>query len=248
MQETIKQTKDFSLFKIVDCNRELVEAHVRKLIESISSNNLLSIHPILVDKEGNIIDGQHRYEAAKRLQVPIFYRNVDLSYEDIPSLQVAKTWNYDDFLRHYANRGLEEYIKLQEYLKENQITLRFYLEHFGHRNKNSIELKKGFKKGSYKFKEIGGSILNAKDNYLKFVQRFTTLRGNRKSSFLQSSVWWRAGSKFFCHAEVDIEKFIERLNHKIQIVTPVSRVDNALAILLEIWNFRNQKRLRFEDL
>ena len=61
---SLEKTKNYEIFKIMDCNRELSAANLQKLIGSIKSRNLLEFRPIIVNSKMEIIDGQHRLAAA----------------------------------------------------------------------------------------------------------------------------------------------------------------------------------------
>lgn len=65
------QTNDYSLFKTLKGNRSINQAHLYRLTKSIKEKYLLS--PIVVNEHFEIIDGQHRFNAAKANNLPINY-------------------------------------------------------------------------------------------------------------------------------------------------------------------------------
>src|SRR5690606_774965 len=69
----MNKTTDYSIFGEIESNREVDLRHVRKLMKAIEKRNLLHLNPIIVDEQNRVIEGQHRLEAAKQLQVPIYY-------------------------------------------------------------------------------------------------------------------------------------------------------------------------------
>lgn len=69
----IKYTSNYSRFKHLNGNRNIVEPHLRRLIKSIQENGWLENSPVLVNQKYEIIDGQHRFEACKTLGLPIEY-------------------------------------------------------------------------------------------------------------------------------------------------------------------------------
>src|SRR5690348_12851099 len=73
----IQKTNDYQIFKKMDGNRNLDRFHLRKLSSSIQKDNQLSVHPIIVNKDFYVIDGQHRLEVAKSLGLEIFYVQSD---------------------------------------------------------------------------------------------------------------------------------------------------------------------------
>jgi len=73
---TIKQTKDYSLFKLMPPgeNREKITlSHVEDLKESMKQYGFLISQPIVVDSSFLIKNGQHRFLAAKSLGIPVLY-------------------------------------------------------------------------------------------------------------------------------------------------------------------------------
>ena len=67
----IHSTTDYSQFKYIKGNRELVEAHVKKLSDQISKKDFQI--PIIVNEKMEVCEGQHRLEAYKSLGMPITY-------------------------------------------------------------------------------------------------------------------------------------------------------------------------------
>lgn len=99
----ILKTRDYSIFKSVEFNRNKNKKHIQNVIKIIKKENLLHLHPILVNKDMEVIDGQHRLEAAKELGVEIFYIQSDLSYEHILSSNlIQKNASLNDVIKFYA--------------------------------------------------------------------------------------------------------------------------------------------------
>lgn len=111
----IKETNDYNIFKYIKSNRELNETHVKTLMEEISKHNYLNIRPILVNKKFEVIDGQHRLEAAKRLGVPVFYQVIEGDvYDLMTSLNIQRPWALKNFIHSYAEKGLKPYQRILE--------------------------------------------------------------------------------------------------------------------------------------
>jgi hypothetical protein len=115
---TIHKTTDYGQFKLfIERNRPVLTDRV---YNSVKLNNKLENNPILVTKDLYILDGQHRLDAARRLQVPIYYK-IDPSgnEEDIAIYQKQTPWTMKDYLRYYTsvNSGYEFVGKLCETYK-----------------------------------------------------------------------------------------------------------------------------------
>ncbi len=118
----IQSTKDYDMFKKHENNRDIDSGNLRRIMASIQTQNMLEFRPILVDSKMRIIDGQHRLEAAKKLDVEVFYQiNEESSHEDIALLNSAqKRWYTQDYMNYYASLGKSAYAKLLDYSKKKQ--------------------------------------------------------------------------------------------------------------------------------
>lgn len=109
---------DYTQFKSLDENRSVRESRVKRLMESIEEGEVLN--PIVVNQEMEIIDGQGRFEAKKRLGLPIYYvvdKNADI--EDCRRMNAFNTkWTMMDYIRSYARGGNENYQRLLSVAKE----------------------------------------------------------------------------------------------------------------------------------
>jgi hypothetical protein len=121
----IQQTKDYSRFFIREDNREINQAHLKKLIKSIQSKDLMAYNPIIINRGGEIIDGQHRYEAAKKLEKTIYYVVMDNgALQDIILLNNnMRNWTTTDFMMAYIRLGNQNYRQLQQFSKDYNMTI-----------------------------------------------------------------------------------------------------------------------------
>ena len=72
----IHSTGDLSVFKILDGNRNINLGNVDRLVKSIEENGFLQM-PIIVNENYEVIDGQHRLMAAKKINSIIYYHKVN---------------------------------------------------------------------------------------------------------------------------------------------------------------------------
>lgn len=116
----IHSTNDYSIFKTVKGNRKIYPKHVANLMSSILKKNMLAENPILVNESMEIIDGQHRLQAAKGLSIPIYYLILDAGkLAEVQQLNsYTRTWMTQDYLDSYISTGSPKYIELKEFLNE----------------------------------------------------------------------------------------------------------------------------------
>jgi hypothetical protein len=167
----INTTRHYNKFKLINFNREINEKHVKKLVKSMQVQYLPI--PILVNKNMEIIDGQHRFTACQQLGLPIYYaimleeKSVDL-IQRINSL--SKAWKLTDYHRAYVIQGQQEYIKLNNLLKKYDISLDFYLAVHG--NDLGRNTRISFKEGKYKV-----TVAN-KQNLALTMQFYNRIKGD----------------------------------------------------------------------
>ena len=116
----IKTTVKYSMFNAQGGNRAVLAKNVEKVEAKILAENLLMYHPILVDADLNVIDGQHRLEVAKR-------NNLELSYiimnntAGLATTQAINTtgkpWTVKDLLQSYCTLGNNDYLRFREIVK-----------------------------------------------------------------------------------------------------------------------------------
>lgn len=120
----IYKTNDLSKFNNYEFNRDIDLGHVRILSNKIKDFTLC---PLICTFDNNkifILDGQHRLEVAKRLNVPIYYRLIDrLESLDIAALQVKRNWNPLNWVKYWACNNNPEYITLLKYYNEYKLSI-----------------------------------------------------------------------------------------------------------------------------
>ena len=111
------QTNHYQRFSYFNSNRNLDENHVKRLMYSIELNGLLE--EITINEKWQIIDGQHRFEALKRLNLPVYAKiKIGASEDDIiPCNIVRRGWTIKNYVNHYASKGIADYIQLQEVME-----------------------------------------------------------------------------------------------------------------------------------
>lgn len=105
-------TIDYNIFKEISSNREVDPRHVKRLMVAINRKNLLHVNPIKVNESLQVIDGQHRLEAAKELGVPIYFEVSDMTRQDISTLNSnQKNWTAMDYVNFYTVEKNEPFVK-----------------------------------------------------------------------------------------------------------------------------------------
>jgi ParB-like nuclease domain len=114
-------TKDYKKFKFLNGNRDVNQAHLKKIARSMALNpELLPVRPILVNEDFEIIDGQHRYTAAQELGLPIYYEVAKgLKATDAIDLnRNQRNWTLLDYAKAYKTEGNKNYSLFLEFVEE----------------------------------------------------------------------------------------------------------------------------------
>ena len=116
MQELqVFQSNAYERFTLLHGNRKVNPLHVKRLKQSFSKQYLIS--PILVNENYQIIDGQHRFCAAKEMNLPINYFMI--SGYGLPEIQMLNTntsnWTSKDYLKAFCDMGNPEYLEVQKF-------------------------------------------------------------------------------------------------------------------------------------
>lgn len=232
----ILKTQDYNLFKILPGNRETRKSHIKKLAESIARNtNLTKYVPILVNKEFHVIDGQHRMEAMKLLELPIHYIQADeLGLEDAQILNSGtKSWLPVDYADSFSRLGNRHYKKYLEFKSEYRLNHDVLLSFLGLDEPVTSEM---FKLGRFKAKDIESSHDLCKS--LLALQGFYNGFKRRSCALGFKRLW--------SHKDYNHSIFMDRLK-----TNPGSLVDHALPQeyldnMVEIYNQNTRKDQRVE--
>lgn len=114
----VYKTTAHEMFRTLDGNRNLNKLHLERLKKSMDEEYLLS--PILVNERYEVIDGQHRLQAAKDLALPVNYIVVEgYGLSQVQRLNSnGKNWGRMDYIEAHCDLGNENYIALHRFYKE----------------------------------------------------------------------------------------------------------------------------------
>ena len=108
----LRTTTDYDQFGVLDGNRAISHRHVRELKRLITSNgNLNDKFPIKVNANMEILDGQHRYQALRELELPIVYEIIDgANINTVRAINLGnRNWDWKDMAQSYHDLGNDEY-------------------------------------------------------------------------------------------------------------------------------------------
>ena len=116
--------KNLTKFNFLEDNRDIIEAKVDSLVESIRRKGQLI--PIIVNENFDVIEGQHRVKACEKLGLPVSYViSIGATSKDIADINNSQSgWKNKDFLKHFSHKNhsnYAEYRKMQNFFEEYKL-------------------------------------------------------------------------------------------------------------------------------
>lgn len=203
---------------------------------------MLELRPITVNSKMEVVDGQHRLEAAKQLGLAIFYLIQDKNDQDIGDMVLLNTaqkqWGAEDFVKFYAYQGKKPYQDMLKISEKNSISVK---EVFILCGINGGQTYNKMKKGELE-KDIGSLESEIKEKLFLVNSILDLIRektfGNKlylNSLSIRRSLLTLMNSKMF-----SFEVFINKLQMGISRIHSCSRVSDYYNLFKSIYNFRNQ--------
>jgi len=156
--------KNYTKFTLFDNNREINETHVEELIASMRKSGQLM--PVVVTKDMEVVDGQHRLKACEKLGVPVSYViNYAGSSKQIAIMNnTQKGWKNKDFLKHFSHKShhnCAEYKKVQKFIDEFKLPFRVNIALLSDKSLNDFTNKQANNRGPLpSFREGNFKIIN----------------------------------------------------------------------------------------
>lgn len=228
----ILKSDNYNLFHKLKGNRKINEAHVLALMQSLKQVQL--IVPIIVNSKMEIIDGQHRYEACRRLELPIYYIGMEgYGIEECHILNANnRTYKPEDFLKGYTELGYEEYKKFSEFrLKYPFLSMHLCQIYLlgGVRKDRDLNT---FKQGNFKVDNWDKACLWAERTYdfLPYAKGFLTNR-NFNTTML----------RMYQHDKYDHKKMIHKASLQAGEFRLQGKEKYFMEMMCNIYNFRSRE-------
>ena len=236
----VHTTRDYSLFKTLDGNRDVNKLHLARLKESIKKNHLTTI--IMVNENFEIIDGQHRFLVSRELGLPINYiiqENYGLTEVQILNANM-KNWQTTDYVHGYCDLGYKDYLIYDDFVKEygftNQVAMLLLSgEHSSGTKELSPAVK--FKDGTFKVKDLG----HARQIAEKIIMIKPYYKGYFRRSFIIALYGILKNDDFV------FSEFLLKLKQQPIKLVDCTNVSQYKNLIEEIYNYRRREKvnLRF---
>jgi len=231
MTHLIKSTMDYNKFRKLNGNRPVRPNHVKRIVESMQKQMLPTF--IEVNEHYEIIDGQHRIEALKKLELPVNYIvNVGAGLQEAQRHnEIKQKWSYLDILESHCAAENENYIFIRYLMNQYHLALLNVL--------CACEKGNHGQHKQYMFQEGTLEITNKKE-VEELVRK--ALKINAVTSIMRKTMW-TACLKCLQNADFDVNVFIQKLAYLKDQFTPQVTVKQQIAQIEEIYNYRNRNKV-----
>lgn len=247
----VLMTNDYSMFAQIEGNRVVNKLHVERLKTSFQKNYLMS--PIIVNQNYEIIDGQHRFNAAKVLGLPINFIVINgYGLREVQTLNTnMKNWKKEDYLHAYCDLGYEEYLKMRQFMCDFPdfgiaVSEQILTNSVGGVNNRGyaakIDGKEAGRLRNFQEGEFRVAVLDlAYENAEKIMMIKQYYDGFNRSVFVASMIG------MFKHENYNHSQFIQKLKNNPSALSHCSNVTQYKILIEEIYNFRSREKvsLRF---
>jgi hypothetical protein len=227
----IQETKNYDLFKFMEGNREVNSAHLKKIIESMQEQYLIS--PIIVNEDFEIMDGQHRFSSCKELGAPILFIQ-------IKGYGINEVQRYNSNNRNWGPVAfMESYIELGDKKYEMYKTVK---DTFGFNHKQTLALLSG---GKFDGKRDLLKFRNGKLEITKDTDKIYTLGrmiqdfgkfydGYKRPAFFKSCL------VMFKNKKYDHDVMLKKLSKQTDRLQHCATEEGYLKRLGEIFNYHSR--------
>lgn len=233
----ILKTFDYSMFKKMRGNRDIIESHLKSIIKSIEENGYI-FSPIQVNENMVVIDGQHRLKACEALKLPIYYHIlVGATITDVTIVnQNRKNWGFTEWMKRYSAYNYEEYKIYQHFYEkwgfDHWSTIFLLCRTKGIRGRGL--LKKNFEQGELKIETL--------EEGKKWAQRIIDVKtfypNYKRRAFIQAMI------RVFHDKDYNHRTFLKKLSLVRDRLYDCSTVGLYLQRIDDIMNYSTPKNKR----
>lgn len=236
---TTYATRDYEGFKRLLGNRAVTEERVGSIIDSINKVGYQP-SPILVNEKFEIIDGQGRLEACKRLGLEVsFIIKNGIGIDECIAMNIKmKNWNIYDFIASYAAQGREDYIELTRIATETEelgiIEIALCLSDAVSRN-----IERNLREGYYKIK-VTEETLGCLKFMISASRYLKSIRGGQQYYFSILVGLYKFNL-------IDDERMLSAITEHSSTMDAAYNAEDALTALQNVYNYRKHYSEYFRD-
>jgi len=153
---------------------------ISEIKESMKKFGFIPGRPVLITKEGVIIDGQHRFLAAKDLDIDVEFEILEGDYiEKMIQLNCTQSnWTLEDYINSYAIQNIDCYRKLLKFQEKYDLSMSSAIAILFGAGIKSSDIRKG---DSIKIKSNAEAVAD-------FILNCNTIAYNKDHKFIRAIV------------------------------------------------------------
>jgi hypothetical protein len=250
-------TKDYSMFKHIRGNRDLIESNILAIRNQLIARG--QQQPIIVNERHEVIDGQHRLEACKRLKMPVQYiKKVGANLDDVISTNVVgKKWSLMDYINRFAVEGKNDYINLQKFVIE--------AKDFGFAPTTAVKIAQGSNTNNPYYMYEDGVIRKGRDSKASKAlyhvgdvikrgtfkmsdeyeakKRLQQVYAFKEFTFYNKLTFVNAIIQCMRIKEMDFDRLLESARKYQRLFTNEASTENFVKMFEDVYNWRRKNKL-----
>ena len=232
---SIFRTTYYEKYKMNDFNRDIKESHVKNLMSKMREFGFLPNKAISVNEKNEIIDGHHRFLAAKALNIPVLVQ-ICKGMRDEDILQVNQdqiNWDKHNYTGFWAKKGNEHYKAIQNFMLEFpkfKMTQTLILLS---NEPNAHPKTEVFQKGKF----VAKSYTKAREYAKVITEIANTFNKAYTSKFISALIACDMKCKEFSFSE-----FIDKLQKFPDKMQPRISTRNYVENIQEVYNYHRPKK------
>ena len=234
----LQSTINYSSFVRNEDQRPINSLHVKRIAYSIRKHGYLPSKPVQVYQNGAngkfiIIDGHHRVEAARLTKSCVFFvvehEDADESMADV-NITVSK-WKNEDFVRRFVNKGIPDYITLDECVRRG-VPLRQAASMLIGETAGSGNFAEKLRDGTFKVKSTA-----------QINDVLSLIEGNRNVQTFKHSNFIKALSMCLFLKEFDFKRFSVAAKRYSHMIPNYSNCADFLKAIEEVYNYHSANKI-----
>lgn len=248
----VYQTHEY-LFVLDVRNRPIDDDKVRRFMKAFNDGQyFMKDFPAIIDPNSWVVlDGQHRYEACKRLGIPFHYKWADEKFtiDNVVDVQHNSGWKSADYMHSYIKQGNQNYVEVARFAKRYNVSISIavlLLTSVNSKgeliNSRGVSLKRaGFYDGNLVVKNINAAC--------RIADRLEDIGKSGTAPFYRSDRFISAFISVLNHPHYDHDTMMHKVNQfGASLMKPQTDTENYLRMLETLYNYkaREENKLRFD--
>lgn len=226
----IKKTRDYNMFTFMKENRNINEAHLKKLINSMREKYIPV--PIIVNDDYEVIDGQHRLTACEELNLPVYYIIVkDATLKDVHTLNTnSRDWKWRDYLESFCKAGNQNYKIFRSVMNENGFAFdQTYCILSGH-SRRTRECRAVFERGDFVVPDYDKSMETL--NKIKMISRYYDNWNRRNFVYCMLDL--------FKNPQYNHDEFMTKLSYQSTRLVDCIKTEHYIELVQILYNYNRK--------